>query len=136
MEVKRGLGKHDSDAKRGVIKRLTSAEDERNQIFRKCRIAPVGTVECCVVSYYGDHARVNGFARLTRDDLEKEFPGLANFILEVDEYLKFKLGSEIVRDVARALLALDTEESDTAARAYIDGVVNRRKNRSHPWDAL
>jgi hypothetical protein len=62
FEVKRGLGRHDSDAKRGITKRLNTAKDEHGQIFKKCNIAPVSHVECCVVSYYGEGAMASGSA--------------------------------------------------------------------------
>jgi hypothetical protein len=109
FEVKRGLGKHDSDAKKGIKKRLNTAKLESNQIFKKCKITPVSNVECGVVSYYGTHAKATGFKQLTRNGLEKEFAGISNFIKEVDNYLKFKLDSETVGDFLSALRELNIE---------------------------
>jgi hypothetical protein len=109
FEVKRGLGKQDSDAKRGIKKRLSTAKLESNQIFQKCKITPVNNVECGVVSYYGAHAEAAGFKQLTRDGLENEFAGISHFIEEIDNYLKFKLDSETAGDFLSALRELDIE---------------------------
>jgi hypothetical protein len=131
FEVKRGLGKQDSDAKKGIKARLNTAKLESNQIFKKCKITPVANVECGVVSYYGTHAKAAGFRPLTRDGLEKEFAGISNFIEEVDNYLKFKLDSETVGDFLSALRELDIEVPQDMSDA-----VGKRRSKSHPWDNL
>src|SRR5262249_50305139 len=104
---------------------------ERAQVFKKCQITPVSEIECCVVSYYGEHAKAKGFKQLTRDALEKEFAGLSRFIEEVDEYLKFRLGSETVGDFVDALRQLGIEVPQVVNEA-----VARRKNQPHPWDHI
>jgi hypothetical protein len=131
LEVKRGLGKHDSDAKKSISKRLKAAESKSSQIFSRCKIKPVNYVECSVVSYYGKHAKAAGFKQLTKDALEQEFAGISSFIQEVDEYLRFRLARETVGDFLGALRELEIEVS-----AEVDGAVARRKIQSHPWDAL
>jgi hypothetical protein len=131
FEVKRGLGKHDSDAKKGIKNRLDTAKLESNQIFQKCKIPPVSNVECGVVSYYGPHAKAAGFMQLTRNELEKEFAGISNFIEDVDSYLKFKLDSEIVGDFLSALAELDIEVPQDMSDA-----LGKRRSKPHPWDNL
>jgi hypothetical protein len=131
FEVKRGLGKQDSDAKKGITNRLTTASNERSQIFKNCGIQPINNVKCGVVSYYGKFGKAKGIKQFTRDGLESEFAGLSKFIDEVDDYLKFLLGNTTVGDFAQALGELDVEIPQE-----INEAVARRKARSHPWDNL
>lgn len=133
FEVKRGLGRHDSDAKKSIAKRLQTASSEASQIFKTLGLPPVSHVECFVVSYYSNKAKTDGFKQLTADDLDQMYGSeVGKFVREVDDYLKFKLEGEIVEDLFEALREIDVVGlSPTDERA-----VRLRRDRSHPWDDL
>lgn len=132
FEVKRGLGRHDSDAKKSIAKRLRTARSEASQIFRTLKLAPVSDVKCFIVSYYGNKAKAVGFTQLTASDLDKMFGSeVSEFVGEVDDYLKFKLGGEIVGNLLGALRELGVDSLPAAKEEAV-----RRRDRSHSWDNL
>jgi hypothetical protein len=132
FEVKRGLGQHDSDAKKSIAKRLLTAKAEAPQIFKKLKLPPVVDVDCFIVSYYGDKATAKGFKQLTAADVDKMFgPEVSQFIGEVDDYLKFKLGGEIVGNFLGAL-----RELGVTSLSAVEEEVSRRRDQAHSWDSL
>lgn len=127
FEIKRGLGSHDSDAKKGINKRLDAARASASQLS-----LPYKDMHTYVVSYYGTRMNTKRHTKLSKSDIDIKYgAGVSRFVDEVDDYYKSKLHSIVSKNFLAALREFDVEISQAA-----DENRTKRIETKHPWDAL
>ena len=96
IEVKRGLGAHDTDGHRGMIKRLRAAKKAQAEIRTALGIPLSDTpgISLCVLGYYGNKSDsvAKGIKNIDMEFIASTFGSkITQFVSEVDDYFRFKI---------------------------------------------
>jgi hypothetical protein len=134
FEVKRG-GKHDSDAKKGIRKRLQAAKLASSQFCTSVGIS-CKNVETGVITCHGKPVNVAGHKNFTKDDLDAKFgSALSSFVDEVDDYYKFRLRKVVSINFLEALREFGIDPG-REAKAALDEAMENQLRKAHTWDTL
>ena len=129
FEIKRG-GDQDSDATRGIKKRLAAAQSCLPEIIQRYNLG-CRTSQVHEVSYYGSSNKSKR-PKLNHRDLSRRYgPELSAFIDEISDYYRFKIGSAVAPPLVQALQELGIDTPDAVLES-----LSQRTKRVHPWDLL
>ena len=130
IEIKRGFGKHDTDAIRGINERLSLVRSEFEKILESKKIRTI------VLSVYGEVIKVkppHEFWEL--EDFDTHFrSGITTFLSELNDYLSYRINKSVEPLFLEAYRELREELGSPIGDIYLKKILDEREIREHVWD--